>query len=219
MELNTLIAAIALLFASLFGTQQDDKKVERKAVFVTASGGGSHSVIVKSDDDDHQINIDGTVFDASSLKVGESKVFTSEKGDVTVSRDEDGLRVTTAEGEDIRILGNDDDDDTHVFAMSNGGFNFKSKDEVVIQGLDNLDEETQARIRKALKNAGVEKDVTFSEGGNMVWVDAANGSMNVNGHGAVFISGDDDKSSRKKVQVIKIKKKSDDNEEDEDDDN
>jgi len=67
------------------------------------------------------------------------------------------------------VVNGDDDGGEHVFihkdGVSAGNIMMKlhTQDGVNISGLGDLDEETQAKIRKALQDAGIDKDINFSD--------------------------------------------------------
>ncbi len=221
MELKALITLFVALFAALTGGgdgKKTDKKEQKQMSFVSVTSGGSGEVfVVKNDGDEKTIEINGDVIDGSGLAVGESKEIKTKRGTVTLSRDEDGLQIKNEDGKIVRLFG-EDDESGHVMAI--GGNHFKvaaPEDTIVILGLDNLDESIRQKVRAALAEAGVDKEVVFAGGPQMLWVDGEEGEIEVNGN-AIFIGDEDNKDvTVKHVKVLKIKKQSGDDEDDDED--
>lgn len=219
MELKSLITLVVAMFAALTG-DGDGKKTEKKEQqhmsFVSMSSGGEgHVFVVKNDGDGERISINGNTVDGSEIALGETKTFQTKRGSVTISRDEEGLQVKDEDGKVLRLLGGEEGG-AHVMAL--GGEHIKlvrPNDAVVIQGLDDLDETIREKVRAALAEAGVDKEIVFAGEPQMMWVDGEEGEIQVNGHG-IFI-GDDKDGKTKRVQVIKLKKASDDSDEEDED--
>ncbi len=223
MELKALITLVVAMFAALTG-DGDDKKTEKKVVrhmnFVSAASSGEGQVfIVKHDGDQEHIDVNGSVIDGSEIALGESKSYSTKNGTVTISRDEEGLQIKDEDGKVLRLFGGEEEG-AHVMAL--GGEHFKMvrpNDSVIIQGLDNLDETAREKIRAALADAGVDKEVVFAGTPQMTWVDGEAGEIQVNGS-AIFISGDDKDAKdgkTKRVQVFKMKTSSDDSDDESED--
>jgi hypothetical protein len=124
-------------------------------------------------------NDDGDVFewhgsdanaDFSDLAVGESKTVTGDDGEeVTVTRTSAGL-VFNVDGKTIELADFADDGHVTIDVEKNHNFRFIKTDataDVTIISSDEIDDETRARIREVLKDAGKDGEILFFDGSEL----------------------------------------------------
>lgn len=218
MFLKSLMVAVAVVSMAAFGFQGDEKvKVRKKVEFISVDGeaGDGHVFVIKQEGDEPMhLQIDGQEMEIhlDDLEVGDTRIFETAEGQVTLARDEDGLVLTDEDGEQIRLF-TSHDMDPHVIMEKAGDFEvkvldateFHSNDKVMISGIDGLSEEIQERVREALETAGVDKEVVFKSAPKMVWIDEEGDETVINGERKAIFIGDG--SGDKKIKIIQKHKK------------
>lgn len=171
----TILTTTAISFAQ-------DEVVTKHKVWVTSRSQDGVSIVARGDnsDGDNKVKIvaDGETieFDGNDLEVGESRTFDLENGKtMELTRRDEGL-VMTMDGSEILLYegGEGNGAFAHAFSVGDGSdflaledLETIGADDVVISGLDDLDESAREAVIKALREAGVEKEIHFSPHGIM----------------------------------------------------
>ncbi len=196
---SSLAGLLISLLAVFAGTGGDDEKKEKNYVFVTSSAGA-------------QVNVDGQMITAEDLEIGETRIIETEDGEtVEVSRNEDGFTIhkgdkTTridlsgeGDGTSVRVIADGQELDLDSFTDIKME-KFMPHNSVTISGLDDLDEEARERIRQALQDAGVDKEIHFNNH-KMMWFDNQGGSFNLGSQSFMFHSDDHDEDGNATVEI------------------
>ena len=137
-----------------------------KVKVVTDSGDGSEPKIVEWHDD-------GSTID--DLDVGESKTITDDHGnEITLTRTEKGIDIEV-DGENIEILHGDGESEDVIVKEHRMVKVIKADHdaEITIISKDKMDDETRAKIKKALKDSGKDVEVMFIDGSELHGEDKA----------------------------------------------
>jgi hypothetical protein len=209
--LKGFFVTLALVLA---GTTVQEQ--EKEVVIMSSDGGTARCrVELRIEDDGAEnmsVDINGATLelDPSEIAEGETRTYTLDDGtELTVLRTSDAL-VLNVNDKEIRVPLAHGEGDDHVWITADGDEidleEIPYNNTVTISGLGDLDEETRTRIIQALRGAGVEKEIEFSDhtvislhkGASFITSGDENGSPNVKviKHGKTH--------QKKKVKVIKI---------------
>jgi len=180
--------AIAMLAATLGLTAQDEAREARVVVKSFNSVGGGHAVVkYRAEDGLEELNIqmnDGSlVIDPAEIAIGDTLPYALDNGEtVNVKRTENALFIYPEGAEEPVVLTTTGEGGERIIVHADSGANVMTRrlmrDAVVINGLSDASEEVKQTIIDALRAAGVEKEVLFSPGPQMLWIDDQGGRHN-----------------------------------------